>query len=72
MLRYLNTADLRELDATRLHRVRTPPRPATVRSLDAIHLATALWIQPEFFITYDKRLAGAAREAGLAVETPGA
>jgi hypothetical protein len=47
-------------------------RPATVRSLDAIHLATALQIQPEFFITYDKRLADAAREAGLAVETPGA
>ena len=47
-------------------------RPATVRSFDAIHLATALRIQPEFFITYDKRLADAAREAGLAVETPGA
>src|SRR5258708_821341 len=47
-------------------------RPATVRSLDAIHLATALRIGPEFFITYDKRLADAAREAGLAVETPGA
>ncbi|WP_194898354.1 type II toxin-antitoxin system VapC family toxin [Catenulispora pinisilvae] len=47
-------------------------RPATVRSLDAVHLATGLRIQPEFFITYDKRLADAAREAGLAVETPGA
>jgi predicted nucleic acid-binding protein len=47
-------------------------RPATVRSLDAIHLATALRIQPEFFITYDKRLADAAREAGFAVEAPGA
>lgn len=47
-------------------------RPATVRSLDAIHLATALRIRPEFFITYDKRLADAAREAGLTVETPGA
>ena len=46
-------------------------RPATVRSLDAIHLATALRVRPESFITYDKRLADAAREAGLAVEMPG-
>lgn len=47
-------------------------RPATVRSLDAIHLATALRIRPMSFITYDKRLADAAREAGLAVAAPGA
>jgi predicted nucleic acid-binding protein len=47
-------------------------KPATVRSLDAIHLATALQVRPTSFITYDKRLADAAREAGLAVEMPGA
>lgn len=47
-------------------------KPATVRSLDAIHLATALHVRPTSFITYDKRLADAAREAGLAVEMPGA
>ncbi len=46
-------------------------KPATVRSLDAIHLATALRASPASFITYDKRLADAAREAGLAVEMPG-
>lgn len=46
-------------------------RPATVRSLDAIHLATALRVRPACLITYDKRLADAAREAGLAVEMPG-
>lgn len=46
-------------------------RPATVRSLDAIHLATALRVRPASFITYDKRLADAARQAGLAVEMPG-
>lgn len=45
-------------------------RPATVRSLDAIHLATALRIRPVSFVTYDKRLADAAREAGLAVAAP--
>lgn len=47
-------------------------RPATVRSLDAIHLATALRVRPASFVTYDKRLAEAARDAGLTVEMPGA
>ncbi|MCU0252426.1 MAG: type II toxin-antitoxin system VapC family toxin [Vicinamibacterales bacterium] len=48
-----------------------PPR---LRSLDAIHLASALSIgdYPEAFITYDERLAAAARAAGLNVLTPGA
>ena len=47
-------------------------RPATVRSLDAIHLATALQIGSRLtsFVTYDKRLADAAAAAGLAVEMP--
>jgi hypothetical protein len=42
-----------------------------VRSLDAIHLATALRIQPlTSFVTYDKRLADAAQLAGLTVDAP--
>lgn len=47
-------------------------RPATVRSLDAIHLGTALSIRPGLtsFITYDKRLADAARTTGLPVAIP--
>jgi uncharacterized protein len=47
-------------------------KPATVRSLDAIHLATALSIGPHLsaFVTYDKRLADAARQAGLPIEAP--
>lgn len=45
-----------------------PPR---LRSLDAIHLATALSIDGlDAFVTYDHRLADAAREAGLAVVSP--
>jgi predicted nucleic acid-binding protein len=46
-----------------------PPR---LRSLDAIHLASALSIgdYPEAFVTYDDRLADAARAAGLNVLTP--
>jgi predicted nucleic acid-binding protein len=47
--------------------------PATLRSLDAIHLASALAIGDELteVITYDHRLAGAARSAGLEVRSPG-
>jgi uncharacterized protein len=43
-----------------------------LRTLDAIHLATALVIAEEIsaFVTYDKRLAEAAATAGLNVETP--
>jgi hypothetical protein len=48
--------------------------PPGLRSLDAIHLATALSIgdYPEAFVTYDERLAAAARAAGLNVIAPGA
>jgi predicted nucleic acid-binding protein len=46
--------------------------PATLRSLDALHLATALSIREEIgvFITYDQRLGGAAAEQGLPVSRP--
>jgi uncharacterized protein len=46
--------------------------PAGLRTLDAIHLATALEIGPELeaFVTYDERLAAAAHEAGLPVVQP--
>jgi uncharacterized protein len=47
-------------------------RPPTVRTLAAIHLATALHIHADLtsFVTYDKRLADAATAAGLTVEMP--
>jgi predicted nucleic acid-binding protein len=43
-----------------------------LRSLDAIHLATALSVRRDLsaFVTYDARLADAAHAAGLPVETP--
>ena len=46
--------------------------PMTVRSLDAIHLATALHQRSALtaFVTYDKRLLGAARTADLPVSAP--
>lgn len=44
-----------------------------LRSLDAIHLATALSIGdlPDAFLTYDARLAAAATRHGLTVVHPG-
>ena len=46
--------------------------PLGLRTLDAIHLATALAIGSELgsFVTYDDRLAEAARAAGLPVLRP--
>jgi predicted nucleic acid-binding protein len=41
-----------------------------VRSLDAIHVATALRIEAERFVTYDLRQADAASGAGLVVVSP--
>jgi uncharacterized protein len=43
-----------------------------LRTLDAIHLASALALGRELdaVVTYDRRLAGAAEEAGLAVMSP--
>ncbi len=46
-----------------------PPR---LRTLDAIHLATALEIEPDEFLAYDRRLLDAAAAAGLSVASPGA
>ena len=46
--------------------------PATVRSLDAVHLATALHRRSALtsFVTYDKRLLDAGRAADLPVSAP--
>jgi uncharacterized protein len=46
--------------------------PASVSSLDSIHLATALRLGEQLtsFVTYDKRLADAAEGAGLRVDMP--
>lgn len=68
------------LAATTLIRVDEPVlrlagtlEPRGLRTLDALHLATALSIgdDPEAFITYDDRLATAAGKAGLVVLQPG-
>jgi predicted nucleic acid-binding protein len=48
--------------------------PPTLRSLDAIHIASALSIREELegLITYDARMRDAAQQHGLRVFSPGA
>lgn len=47
--------------------------PPTLRSLDAIHVASALILRPALgsLVTYDARMAEAAEAAGITVEAPG-
>jgi hypothetical protein len=47
--------------------------PATLRSLDAIHLAAAAQIKQELtaFVTYDHRLLDGCREVSLPTASPG-
>lgn len=67
----LDLINLVELD-TGIRILAQTVRPATVRSLDALHLATALRLGSQLtsFVTYDKRLANAAAVAGLRVDMP--
>ena len=44
---------------------------AEVRTLDAIHLASAERVEPDEVLTYDRRLREAARLLGFAVAHPG-
>lgn len=46
--------------------------PLSIRSLDAIHIATALDLGARLdgLYTYDERMAAAARDAGLRVQAP--
>ena len=43
---------------------------AHLRSLDALHLATAIDLQAQAMVTYDLRLGSAARDSGLSVIAP--
>ena len=43
-----------------------------VRTLDAIHLATALYIDANELVAYDRRLLEVAETHGLPVASPGA
>ena len=67
----LDLIDLIEMTAS-IRLLAQTVAPVAVRSLDAIDLATALQLRADLtsFVTYDHRLAEAARTAGLAVDAP--
>jgi hypothetical protein len=67
----LNQIEMIDL-TSRIRAMAQAVEPAAVRSLDAIHLATALYQRSALvsFVTYDKRLLDAARAAGLPVSAP--
>jgi predicted nucleic acid-binding protein len=67
----LDQIELIDLDQ-RIRMLAQTVTPATVRSLDAIHLGTALRFRSSLtsFMTYDKRLLDAAQAAGLPIDAP--
>jgi predicted nucleic acid-binding protein len=67
----LDQIDLIDLDQ-RIRMLARTVTPATVRSLDAIHLGTALHVRSALtsFVTYDKRLLDAAQAVGLPIDSP--
>lgn len=67
----LRSVEVVELDADVARHAATIG-PTALRTLDAIHLATAILLGPEIeaMVTYDDRLADAARAAGLQVVRP--
>ena len=67
----LEQLTLVSLDETTLRRAEAI-EPAELRTLDAIHLVTALDIGAREIVVYDERLADAARTHGLMVSAPGA
>ena len=67
----LDQIDLIDLDP-RIRMLARAVTPATVRSLDTIHLGTALRSRSSLtsFVTYGKRLLDAAQAAGLPIDAP--
>jgi uncharacterized protein len=67
----LDDVNLVSLDDATIRRAETID-PSALRTLDAIHLVTALHVGVREMIVYDQRLADAARAQGLTVTSPGA
>lgn len=72
-LRLLDEISVVDLDED-LARSAADLEPESLRSLDALHVATAQRIAPTLaaLVTYDKRMIDAARAVGLTVHHPGA
>ena len=72
LYRLLEQVELTDVTRPVLRRA-SEPFPTPLGTLDAIHLATALSLGPELggMVVYDRRLADAARRAGVTVWAPG-
>jgi predicted nucleic acid-binding protein len=70
--RQLGRLDLITLTGDLLDRAATVSPTGSLCSLDAIHLASAQEVGADLraIVTYDRRMAGAAADVGLAVEAP--
>ena len=69
--RLLTSCVLVDVNDALLRRAATLASPA-IRTLDAIHLATALRVEADQLVAYDRRLLSAAAEQRLPVAHPGA
>jgi uncharacterized protein len=67
--RLLEETDLVQIDRDLIHDA-AGLASQRLRTLDALHLATALRAQPGELVAYDQRLLDAAAEAGLTVASP--
>lgn len=67
--RLLDETDLVQIDRDLIDRA-AELASRRLRTLDALHLATALRAQPDELVAYDQRLLDAAAEAGLATASP--
>jgi predicted nucleic acid-binding protein len=67
--RLLETVTLYRMEPRVFHAAGLLPGPG-LRSLDALHLATALQLGVDAVLTYDNRMAAAAREFGLPSLSP--
>ena len=70
-LEFLGSVTLREIDDEILDRA-AEILPVSIRTLDAIHVATATLLAPDLdvVISYDRRMIEAARLYGLPVASP--
>jgi predicted nucleic acid-binding protein len=67
----LGTITMAPVESLLLEAAGELPEPA-LRTLDAIHVLTAIYLKPiESFLTYDVRQAASARLAGLRTVAPG-
>lgn len=71
--RQLRRLHLVPLDRRLLDDASVLAAPSALRSLDAIHLASAQRLGTDLraVVTYDTRMAGSARALAMAVESPG-